>query len=122
MMIRARRRSFAIAGLCCALCLPAAPSFATPVDQQVEGTYAAGDVEGAKDLVTARLLELGLSPAEAQARVDALEVQDLQQLAANPEQLAMGGMDQKTLVLIIVAGAVVIVAFRILLWSTLFGI
>jgi hypothetical protein len=120
MMIRARRRSFAVAGLCCVLCLPATLSFGTPVDQQVEGTYAAGDVEEAKALVTARLLELGLSPAEAQARVDALEVQDLQQLAANPEQLAMGGMEDKTLVLIIVAGAVAIVAFRFLLWSTLF--
>ena len=68
----------------------------------VQEVIAADAQLAAKVAVTARLLSLGLTPDEALVRVNALSEDDLQQLAARPEQLAMGAIEDKTLLIIAV--------------------
>lgn len=49
-----------------------------------------------------RLMALGLTSTEAEARIAALTPGDLQKLAQNPEQVAMAGIKDTTLILIAV--------------------
>jgi hypothetical protein len=56
----------------------------------------------AREVVTERLLALGLDAEQARMRVDALTDDDLRLFAQHPQQLARGGVEDKTLITIAV--------------------
>lgn len=61
-----------------------------------------GSAVDARAVVTERLVALGLDAEQARARVDALTEADLQQFAQHPQQLARGGVEDKTLITVAV--------------------
>ncbi len=69
------------------------------------------NVDATRVLVIDRLVSLGLTQQEAGSRVSKLTNEDLAQLAAHPEHVAMGGVKDRTLIII----AVVLVIPSILL-------
>ena len=67
--------------------------------------------EQTKTAVRDRLVSLGLTLDEANSKIGNLTTADLQKLGANPEQVAMAGIEDKTLILI----AVILIAPSIIL-------
>lgn len=67
--------------------------------------------EQTQTVVRNRLVALGLTLDEADRKVAALTPTDLEKLGANPEQVAMAGIEDRTLILI----AVILIAPSILL-------
>jgi len=85
---------------------------ATPAVAQVaQPALPMVDDLAARLSVRQRLASLGLSSAEAEARVDALTPSDISKLKQNPEQIAMAGIKDTTLIII----AVVLVVPSLLL-------
>lgn len=56
----------------------------------------------AEQVVTDRMVKLGLTAEEASLRVKSLTHADLQKLGATPEQVGMAGIKDKTLIIIAV--------------------
>lgn len=54
------------------------------------------DAQSARQRLVRKMVEIGLSPEEACARIDQLNAEDLATLSAHPEQLAMGGVKSST--------------------------
>lgn len=79
----------------------AAVAQAQAVDKQPIDPAPSVD-ERIESALRTRLVALGLTPAEADIRIAALTPGDLQKLAQNPEQVAMAGIKDTTLILIAV--------------------
>lgn len=82
-------------------------------ERQARGTHARAESaqsaaamerseEDAKLEVRNRLMSLGLTSVEADAKIASLTTGDLQKLGQNPEQIAMAGIKDTTLILIAV--------------------
>lgn len=68
-----------------------------------------------RQALTTKLVDLGYTPSEAQQRVNQLNDQEIGQLMANPDQVGVGGIQDKTLIII----AVILVLPSILLLMAL---
>jgi hypothetical protein len=81
------------------------PQAAAPA-KQVEVSPVAGPAQlpaqQVEATLKARLVKLGLSPKEASEKIAALTPADLQKLGENPDQVAMAGIKDTTLILIAV--------------------
>jgi hypothetical protein len=81
---------------------------------EVEGKFNVGsDQQVVREDLAARLVRLGLSQEEATTRVGQLTADDLAVLADHPEQLAVGGVKDTTL--IIIAGIIILPSLLIIL-------
>lgn len=81
---------------------------------EVGGKFTVGsDQQVVREDLAARLVRLGLSPEEATTRVSQLTADDLAVLADHPEQLAVGGVKDTTL--IIIAGIIILPSLLIIL-------
>ncbi len=84
---------------------------AAPEQKKTEEPSLGICIKNASVKVHARLMEVGLTSEDADSRLSLLSDSDIQKLAENPAQLAMGGIEDKTLILI----AVILIAPSIIL-------
>ena len=88
------RRAFA--GVLVAVTL----SWAQPARAQQSVTVPVESETATRGALTKQLVKLGLEEREAQSRVARLPLHEVQQLVENPKQLGMGGIQDRTLIII----------------------
>lgn len=83
--------------------------------QEIQKPEAELRTETLRAALSKKLVTLGLTPKEAESRVSQLTNQDIIQLTENPKQMGLGGIKDKTLIII----AVILILPSILLLAAL---
>jgi len=105
------KRPSRIAVLVCAVLWAGHPVAAQSAQEQL----VVQQVSPLRSVLAAKLVDLGLTAQEAEARVNQLTDRDVQQLAENPQQMGLGGIKDKTLIII----ALILILPSILLLAAL---